>query len=67
MEMNTHLLWLLVQFSSSAEVSERGVPAGGLSKLSSADEGEPSTRPVVPATYGRRSGRHLENVSLERR
>jgi hypothetical protein len=35
-EMNTLLLsWLLVQFSSFAEVSKRVVPAGGLSKLSS--------------------------------
>jgi hypothetical protein len=34
--MNTLLLsWLLVQFSSFAEVGKRGIPAGGLSKLSS--------------------------------
>ena len=37
--MNTLYFWLLVQFSSSAEVSERGTPAGGLSKLSSVDKG----------------------------
>jgi hypothetical protein len=65
----TRLFLVLVQFSSSAEIGARGTPAGGLSKLSSADGDGFRHRPAPRRqTRGlRRSGRHLENVSLERR
>jgi hypothetical protein len=67
--VNTHLLLLGCSFQAPPRSAGGGLPPGGLSKLSSVDAGaRPTTRPVVArTTYGRRSGRHLENVSLERR